>query len=253
MNMPVPTQGFRAHPTATAPQGFVPMTALGVAARDFARQRPQDMVRSMPVPVAQLAVDEPPAPALAPVTEPATEVDHAPAPVSALPPGPVPSSDEVRRAALAEGVARGRAEAEAEFATARAALDAAAATLCALVDGITHASESETEALAHTLGHVVRTLASERAGVQIDQDPAGFGARIAALADRIVDGHGALAVMLNTQDLAALVAARSPEAPQLERLLQADLRADAALSRGDVRLRARGLSLDDLIRCGTLP
>ncbi len=238
-------QGFRPQAVGAGAQGFVPMAGLGTGAVGFSRRLPQDMARLAPAPVMQPAAPEPAEPAA-----PAPDYCPSPPPPSARLPEPV--SEAALRAAQAEGHARGRAEAEAEFAAARDAVDAAAATLSALVDQITRATEAETEALAHTLDEAVRRLASERAGEQIDAAPAGFSARITALAGRIAEGLSGLSITLNPQDLAALQAAGSAETPQIVRLLQADLRADPALMRGDIRLRAAGLALDDLIHAGAM-
>lgn len=232
--MTAPT-AFNPRPHRAGGQGFTPMAGLSMGSAGFVRHAPQDLLQKTvpdtPVPV--VPDPEPVAPPVAP--PPATAARS-----TAL-------SDQARAQLLADAHAKGRAEALAELAPQIAALDHAAALLRQVLDGISIAMDSETEALANTLGHLVRSLASERAGSQIDHDPAGFAARVNALSMRISNGLAGVSVVLNPQDLAALRAVVCSDAPQLVQLLQADLHSDAALARGDVRLRAPGLTLDDLI------
>jgi flagellar assembly protein FliH len=234
---------FQAMPFARAEAGFSPMPGLGPAlgAGGFVLCQPHQLVRAPALPSAP-QID----------AEPTAEAAPPPAPPPA-PPRAAPMSEAAQSAALAaaraEGQALGRAEAAAELEQARAQLAEGAATLAAIMARMSDALEAETEALAQSLGHMVRALAAERAGQQITQDPPAFAARICALAARITEGFGDLALVLNPDDLAALQAAHALQAsPQLERLFQAQVQGDAALARGDIRLRAQGLALEDLIQ-----
>jgi flagellar assembly protein FliH len=215
-------------------QGFAPMSGLVVAQTGFVQHGPQHLVRQVVA-------------AYTPEPEPAPEpVPAPPAPPVALT-KTVILSDQLRAQILAEGHAQGRAEALAELAPHMAALDQAALMLRQMLDQISVAIDAETESLAQNLGHLVRSLASERAGSQIDHDPASFAARITTLAQRISDGFAGVMVMVNPQDLEALRAADTQGALPLAQLLQADLHADHTLARGDLRLRMAGLVLEDLI------
>ncbi len=230
---------FQAMPFARAAAGFSPMPGLGPALGEggFVLCQPHQLVR-------------------APALPPAPQIDVEPTAEAAPPPAPpraAPMSEAAQSAALAaaraEGQALGRAEAAAELEQARAQLAEGAATLAAIMAQMGNALDAETEALAQSLGHMVRALAAERAGQQITQDPPAFAARICALAARITEGFGDLVLVLNPDDLAALQAAHALQAtPQLERLFQAQVQGDAALARGDIRLRAQGLALEDLIQ-----
>lgn len=98
------------------------------------------------------------------------------------------------------------------------------------------------DALSAALSGAVRSMASVRAGQAIDDLPAPFLARIEALADRVAQGVRAVTVALHPDDLAAV-------APYLagSDLAGAAVAADPRLSRGDVVVRAEGISLMDLI------
>jgi flagellar assembly protein FliH len=223
-------------------QGFTPMSGLVVAQTGFVQHGPQHLVRQV--------VSE-----YTPEPEPERAPEPAPAPALAAPPVAMAKtvilSDQLRAQILAEGHAKGRAEALAELAPHTAALDQAAFMLRQMLDQISVAIDAETESLAQNLGQMVRSLASERAGSQIDHDPASFAARITTLAQRISDGFAGVMVMVNPFDLEALRAADTQGALPLAQLAQAELHADPSLARGDVRLRMAGLVLEDLIHSAT--
>lgn len=229
--------GFSPRPLGQTAQGFAPMAALVSPQTGFVQHAPQHLVR-------HVVPDYTP--------DPVPEPEPAPAPAAA-PAAPlvmtktVILTDQMRAQILAEGHSQGRAEALAELAPRLAELDQAAHLLRQMLDQIAVAIDAETEALAQKLGQMVRSLAAERAGSQIDHDPASFAARIAALAQRISDGFAGVVVMLNPQDLATLRAADAQSVLPLAQLAQADLHADPSLARGDVRLRMAGLVLEDLI------
>lgn len=230
---------FQPSPFARAATGFSPMPGLAPApsSAGFVLCRPHELVR---------------APAISHAPQPAAQV-LAEAPLPPVPPRPAPMSEAAQEAALAaaqaKGQALGRAEAEADLEQERAGLRAALAALDAIMARIADAQEAETEALAQTLGLMVRALAAERAGQLITADPPAFAARICALAMRITEGFSGLALVLNPDDLAALHAVRAPaDSPQIERLFQAQIQPDPALARGDIRLRAQGLALEDLLQ-----
>lgn len=232
--------GFCPMPIAKKGQQFTPSTVIPTCSSGFTEWRPRDMVRAQPSEqVEPLAAKSDPQ-----HSEPVGE-DDVPAPV-AVPKMVIP--DKLRVQAVAEGYAQGRAEAEEEFAAAYARLDAAANTLGGMLAHLTSALDADTEALAQALEIAIRAMASERAGTQIDDDPPGFAARIETMARRVSDAFSTLTVTLNPQDLAALrTACNDTDTPDLKRLLQADLRPDPMLLRGDIRVRGQGVALDDLI------
>lgn len=231
---------FQALPLSADENGFRPLAAMSQDQAGFLVRLPQDMVRF-------------------PKTEPRESSlelrNSVPEPDDRSPPAaPVPATaeppvvDGIAEKAYAEGFARGRAEVEAELGELRAGLDEAAGVLNGVLNQIQVAVESETETLAQVLDELVRSLAAERAGAQIDADPASFGLRIIGMAERISESFSGLVVRLNPLDLDALYALRRRgKLPQLEGLFQASLASDPDLARGDVRLRAQGLALDDLL------
>jgi flagellar assembly protein FliH len=135
---------------------------------------------------------------------------------------------EVRAEAHAAGRAEALAEAAQDLATARRALLSAAAAL-------TDATEAATATVFAAVEAAILRLASERAGIAIDANPAPFRARIEALASRIAGAGAAAEIRLNPDDLAVL----GPEA--------GGFTADARLSRGDVVMRAGDVVIEDIL------
>ncbi|WYK04211.1 FliH/SctL family protein [Cereibacter sphaeroides f. sp. denitrificans] len=173
-----------------------------------------------------------------------------PGPSALVPPDPAPALPdpalleaaraEGRREGHAEGWAEGRAEgrreAEAEFALARETFLRLAARLSAPTPG-------DTARLARMIDGTVCALASQRAGIAIDAHPAGFAARIEALADRVAQGLRQVTLRLNPEDLQAL----APHLPGSDLLSEARVAPDPCLARGDLEVRAEGILLSDLL------
>ena len=145
-----------------------------------------------------------------------------------------------------------RAEIMAEMS---AALDAERAVIAQTAHSLAEALQQVTcppaaviEALEAQIEQAVTRLAIQRAGYAIDAHPAGFADRIKNLANRISDSMQALVIHLHPDDCKAVSALFDHDCPaHLKDLMQAKLMADPNLSRGDARLRASGLLLDDVI------
>lgn len=233
-------RGF--HPThhVAKGEGFVPLVAAGALSKGFVHHAPADLLRTLVPPEPQ-----------APRPELETDQTHPdPAPLPAPKPAFGTQPDEAALdAAFARGIAQGRTEAEVVFGALCAQLETAAGVLNHALGEIGTAMEDETMSLASVMEDVVLALASERAGVLISHDPASFARRIRCLAERISESFTQLSVRLNPADLAHLRLVRDPaELPELERLFEAELLPDPALAHGDIRLRAAGVALDDLLR-----
>lgn len=144
---------------------------------------------------------------------------------------------------LATGLATGRAQAEAELrASALAELTQARALFLSAVTALSAPEPAAVRGLEQALAAAVARLASDRAGQAIADHPGPFLARIAALADRVAQAGRSVTIALHPADLAALgphLPGGLPEGAQLA--------ADAALSQGDVVLRAGGITLSDLL------
>lgn len=196
-----------------------------------------------------------------PLVRPQRAAPPPPVPVAPRPePGfhPAPPPVELDLAALrAEAHALGRAEAEAEaearieatraqahaaghaeaMAGAAADLAAARAALLAVTQTLTEASETSAARLFAALDAAVLRLASDRAGMVIDANPAPFRARIEALANRAGAAGAETEIRLNPDDLAAI----GPG------LCGACLVADPGLARGDALLRTGDMHIDDIL------
>lgn len=144
--------------------------------------------------------------------------------------------DEGRSLGHAEGIAEGQARAEADLAAARDAF-------AALIGGLGHGLGAETERLGAALTEVVLSLASARAGEAIDARPGPFVTRIEALAERLSQGLREVTIRLNPADHAAI----RPHLAQSEILSNARIEDAARLIRGDVEVRADGVSLTDIL------
>ncbi len=160
---------------------------------------------------------------------------------------PAPTVEELLAEAREAGFAAGRADGLAEgrklgALDTEAGVIAARDAFVALASKLAVTGMDGADALSVALSGAVRSMASVRAGQVIDDLPAPFLARIEALADRVAQGVRAVTVALHPDDLAAV-------APYLagSDLAGAVVAADPRLSRGDVVVRAEGISLMDLI------
>ncbi|NBE09141.1 FliH/SctL family protein [Paragemmobacter ruber] len=146
-------------------------------------------------------------------------------------------------AGRADGIEEGRAEGRAAaLAEAEAGLVPARDAFVAALAGLTGGADAAGN-MAEVIGQAVRKLAAERAGQMIDALPAAFAARVEAMADRVAQGVRAVSVRLHPADLAAI----TPHLAGCEVAGAATLMADDRLARGDVEVRAEGITLADLL------
>lgn len=98
-------------------------------------------------------------------------------------------------------------------------------------------------ALRDSISASVISLASSRAGMQIDQMPKAFGARIETLAERIQTSTSAPILKVHPSDLLVLKSCLE----QSSKLLSLRLVADESLARGDIDLALEGIRLTDVM------
>ncbi|ABN76800.1 FliH/SctL family protein [Cereibacter sphaeroides] len=221
--------------------------ARGFGRSDLPAPGPEGPFRPMPLSGLGRAAPEAPRPPDA--AGPAPESRAPAAPAGLVPPDPAPPAPalpdpalleaaraEGRRDGHAEGRAEGRREAEAEFAHARE-------TFLRLAERLSAPAPGDTARLARMIDGAVCALASQRAGIEIDRHPAGFAARLEALADRVAQGLRQVTLRLNPEDLQAL----APHLPGSDLLSEARIAADPRLARGDLEVRAEGIVLSDLL------
>lgn len=261
-SLPIPAapDSFRAE--TRAPEGqFLPLPGLTApeSHSGFQPRRPSALVALPARPPENTAAAPAPAsprPASAPApVEPAADGGDDAAELAVMPRPSPPNAAlaaEIRAAALAEGQALGRTEAEAALSAERAALADQARVLAAALARLATPPQAEVEALNRSLQQAVNRLASDRAGQAIDTMPAAFAERIARLVDRVGQGMREVDLHLHPDDLAALRPLLETACPpNLASLATARLVADHGLSRGDADLRAPGLRLADLIAAPT--
>ena len=150
-------------------------------------------------------------------------------------------------AARAEGHAKGVAEEAARqgsaIAEAEAQLIAAKDAFVRVATRLSEVAPEDSAQLAQALGEAVRRLASERAGMAIDDAPTAFLRRIEMLADRVSQGVRDVRIRLNPGDFAAI----HPHLETSETIIEAILSADLSLGRGDVIVRSESVRLEDII------
>lgn len=219
---------------------FLPLITASASAKGFVRHAPSDLL-SKPV----LADEEPQETNAASAQAEAPQCHGA---ISKTREIATPDAAALE-AEFKRGLAQGRAEAETVMGAKQVQLEAAASALSHALSQIGTALEDDTMSLAAALQDAVLALASERAGAAIQNNPTSFAQRITVLAERVSDSFAQLSVRLNPDDLEQLRALRDPEGlPELERLFEADMLPDPALSHGDIRLRTATIALDDLLR-----
>lgn len=104
-------------------------------------------------------------------------------------------------------------------------------------------AETALDDLSVTIEQSVLSLASSRAGMQIETMPRAFAARIEQLADRIRTSTQSPIVRLHPSDVVVI----TPVFEQSSALLNLRLVADASLQRGDVKLSLEGVKLTDVL------
>ncbi len=151
--------------------------------------------------------------------------------------------EAARAAAKAEGIAEERARLNAEIADERAQMAVLRATMQNVINRLSEVHPDDSANLAASIDQAVRRLASERAGVQIEETPDAFLKRIETLADRVSQGIRAVKIRLNPEDHAAIL----PEVAGSETIDTAMISVDATLGRGDVIVRCEAIRLEDVI------
>lgn len=148
-----------------------------------------------------------------------------------------------KEAGLAEGLAIGRAEAEAlRQDAALGDLSAARAMFLRATEFVTATQEAMSREIATSVEAAVLRLVAQRAGQVITENPAPFITRVERIADRVTQGLRAVQISLHPDDLAIM------EDHLLGYLPSGSLlRPDLALMRGDVIVRAPSISVSDLL------
>jgi len=134
----------------------------------------------------------------------------------------------------AAGLAEGQARATAELEQVVAAFEKALA-------GLAGPDVLQLDPLRQKIEGAVLGLASARAGSQIDEMPEAFADRVEQLISRIKEATEAPLILLAEDDYRLI----APLAQQREKLAHCRFAAEAGLARGDVRIIAGGIGLDD--------
>ena len=134
----------------------------------------------------------------------------------------------------AAGLAEGRASATAELEQVVAAFEKALA-------GLAGPGVLQLDQLRQKIEGSVLALASARAGSQIDTMPEAFADRVEQLISRIKEATEAPLILLAEEDYRLI----APLAQQREKLAHCRFAAEAGLARGDVRIIAGGIGMDD--------
>ncbi len=174
--------------------------------------------------------------------------DVAPTTPKAPPPG-IPEEEvehrlaAARAAAKAEGIAEERARLTAQVEAEQAALREARDAFLRVVSRLSEVHPADSATLSAQLTEAVRRLASERAGLAIDDMPRDFLTRIESLAERVSQGVHDVRVRLNPGDFAAI----QPHIDQSETIDPGNISIDMSLGRGDVIVRTEAVRLEDII------
>ena len=135
-----------------------------------------------------------------------------------------------------EGRAAGRAEASAQLERAIQAFEAAAETLGGL-------TKIDTSQLGERIHDTILTLASERAGLAIVEQPDTFADRIEALLDTIRTASGRPVIHLNPGDLGSI----KPLVETREKLSHCNFVAEPGLAAGDLTVSVGTIGIDDIM------
>lgn len=111
------------------------------------------------------------------------------------------------------------------------------------VQAFAHQADGAVDDLATTIEQSVISLASSRAGMQIETMPNVFAARIQKLVERIKTAANSPIIRLHPSDLIVL----KPVLEQSNALLNLRLVGDETLQRGDVDLSLEGVRLTDVL------
>lgn len=135
-----------------------------------------------------------------------------------------------------EGRAAGRAEASAQLERAIQAFEAAAETLGGL-------TKIDTSQLGESIHNTILTLASERAGRAIVDQPDAFADRIEGLLDTIRTASGRPVIHLNPGDLGSI----KPLVETREKLRHCSFVAEPGLAAGDLTVSVGTIGIDDIL------
>ena len=135
-----------------------------------------------------------------------------------------------------EGRAAGRAEASAQLERAIQAFEAAAETLGGL-------TKIDTSQLGESIHDTILTLASERAGRAIFDQPDAFADRIEGLLDTIRTASGRPVIHLNPGDLGSI----KPLVETREKLRHCSFVAEPRLAAGDLTVSVGTIGIDDIL------
>ena len=140
-----------------------------------------------------------------------------------------------------EGRAAGRAEASAQLERAIQAFEAAAETLGGL-------TKIDTSQLGESIHDTILTLASERAGRAIVDQPNAFADRIEGLLDTIRTASGRPVIHLNPGDLGSI----KPLVETREKLRHCSFVAEPGLAAGDLTVSVGTIGIDDILHPASL-
>ena len=136
----------------------------------------------------------------------------------------------------AAGLAEGQARATAELEQVVAAFEKALA-------GLAGPDVLQLDLLRQKIEGAVLGLASARAGSQIEEMPEAFADRVEQLISRIKEATEAPLILLAEEDYRLI----APLAQQREKLAHCRFAAEAGLARGDVRIIAGGIGMEDVL------
>ena len=142
------------------------------------------------------------------------------------------------------GRAAGQAEATAQLEKAIQGFESATLALAS-------SAALDVDALMTSINAAIISLASERAGVAIDELAEGFALRIEVILAGIKTNSDAPQIILNPDDMQAL----KPIIENREKLRKCTLSADQSLARGDVKIAIEGIGVEDILgnRAGLRP
>ncbi|MBO6854428.1 MAG: hypothetical protein JJ872_11795 [Marivivens sp.] len=129
------------------------------------------------------------------------------------------------------------------------ALSTARSAFLSLTNRLQNVTTADIEDLGAAMAEAIRRLASERAGSAIDGTPEAFLERIMSMAHALGTSTEALTLSLNPADFAAI----EPHIGDEPQLAENRIRIDLSLGRGDIRISAGGISMDDVIASVTPP
>ena len=144
--------------------------------------------------------------------------------------------EEGKAEGMEEGRAAGRAEASAQLERVIQVFEAATSRLSDM-------TAVDSDALAASINDAILSIASDRAGKAIAEQPDSFADRIEVLLATIRTVSGQPSIRLNPADLASI----QPLAETREKLRHCNFFADDALAHGDLSVMVGTIGIDDII------